>query len=386
MSAGLCILAGVVGRFPVGGVTWCALHYIAGLQRLGWDVFYLEDTAECPYDPVANGFTTDPSYSVNYIRRELARIGLEDSFSYVDHRGLRWYGASRDRVRDVCRSADLLINVSGGIWCERPEYDDVPKIFVDTDPGFTQQSIVDAGPGRYLDFVGAHDAHFTFATNVNGPDCRLPSTPLDWQPTVQPLALDFWPVVPVADDAPFSTVMSWRIDSFPGMGKGKAGDLLRLLDLPARSDRPLLLAVAGRAPTERLEQSGWEVRDAVAETVDADSYRSFIQRSKAELGFAKAMYVETRSGWFSDRTQCYLASSRPALVRDTGFSSTIPTGDGLLTFSDADSVVAGMDELERDYDHHARAARELAAEHFDAETVVADLLERASVRTPVAGH
>jgi len=180
--------------------------------------------------------------------------------------------------------------------------------------------------------------------------------------------------------------MSWRIDSFPGMGKGKAGDLLRLLDLPARSGRRLCLAVAGRAPTERLEQSGWEVRDAVAETVTPDAYRSFIQRSKAELGFAKAMYVDTRSGWFSDRTQCYLASGRPALVRDTGFGATIPTGDGLLTFSDEDSVISGMEELERDYDHHARAARELAAEHFAAETVVADLLERASVRAAVAGH
>ena len=379
MSAGLCILAGVVGRFPVGGVTWCALHYIAGLQRLGWEVFYLEDTAECAYDPVANGITTDPSYSVNYIRRELARVGLEDSFSYVDHRGRNWYGAPRARVRAVCDSADLLINLSGGIWHERPEYERVPKIFVDTDPGFTQQAIADAGPGGYRDFVVAHDALFTFATNVNGPDCRLPETPLSWQPTVQPLALDFWPVVPVAEDAPITTVMSWRIESFPGMGKGKAGDVLRLLDLPASSGRRLLLAVAGRAPTELLENSGWEVRDAVAETLDPDAYRSFIQRSKAELGFAKAMYVETRSGWFSDRTQCYLASGRPALVRDTGFSATIPTGDGLLTFTDEESVLAGMDEIERDYERHARAARDLAAGHFDAEMVVGDLLERADV-------
>ena len=383
MSAGLCVLAGVIGRFPVGGVTWCALHYIAGLQRLGWDVFYLEDTAECPYDPIANGITTDPSYSVNYIRRELARVGLEDSFSYVDHRGLRWYGASRERVREVCEAADLLINLSGGVWRDRPEYDGLPKILVDTDPGFTQQTIADAGPGPYRDFVASHDALFTFATNVNGSDCRLPATPLQWQPTVQPLALEFWPVVPVADDAPVTTIMSWRIDSFAGMGKGKAGDVLRLIDLPGQSGRHLRLAVAGRAPNDRLARAGWDVRDAVAETIDPTAYRTFIQHSRAELGFAKAMYVETRSGWFSDRTQCYLGSGRPALVRDTGFSAAIPTGEGVLTFEDEAGVLAGLEEIDQNYERHARAARELAAESFDAETVVADLLERASIGVAV---
>ena len=379
---GLCVLAGIIGRFPVGGVTWCALHYIAGLQRLGWDVFYVEDTGECPYDPVANGITTDPSYAIGYIRRELGRVGLEDSFSYVDHRGRRWYGASRTRVAEICRSADLLINLSGGCWRTRPEYESVRKIFVDTDPGFTQQTIADAGPSVYRDWIASHDAHFTFATNVGAPDCRLPETPFDWQPTVQPLALEFWPVVPVPDDATFSTVMSWRIDSFPGMGKGKAAELLQLRDLPARSGRRLCLAVAGHAPVELLEESGWEVRDAVAETIDPDAYRSFIQASRAELGFAKAMYVDTRSGWFSDRTQCYLASGRPALVRDTGFSATVPVGDGLLTFTDEAGVLAGIEEIESGYERHARAARELAAERFDAATVVGDLLERTNRTQP----
>src|SRR5262249_49922591 len=135
----------------------------------------------------------------------------------------------------------------------------------------------------------------------------------------------------------------------------------------------------GHAPNEMLEQSGWEVRNAVEETIDPDAYRSFIQSSRAELGFAKAMYVETRSGWFSDRTQCYLASGRPAVGRGTGLSKSVPVGDGLLTFSDEEGVLAGIAEIDRDYDRHARAARELAAEHFEATTVVRDLLERAAV-------
>src|SRR5262249_37556631 len=141
----------------------------------------------------------------------------------------------------------------------------------------------------------------------------------------------------------------------------------------------LRLAIAGQAPTDLLARHGWDVRDAVAETIDPDAYRSFIQSSRAELGFAKAMYVETRSGWVSDRTHCHLASRRPALVRDTGFSAAIPTGEGVLTFENEAGVLAGIEEIEHDYERHARAAREVAAELFDAETVVGDLLERASI-------
>src|SRR5262249_33838231 len=133
VSRPLCVLAGVIGRFPVGGVTWCALHYIAGLQRLGWDVFYLEGSGACPYDPLTTGITTDPSYTVRSLRRELARVGLDKSFCYVDYRD-RPYGSRFARVAEVCRSADVMLNLSGGCWRERPEYEGLPKVFIDSDP------------------------------------------------------------------------------------------------------------------------------------------------------------------------------------------------------------------------------------------------------------
>jgi hypothetical protein len=372
------VLAGIVGRYPVGGVTWCALHYVAGFQRLGYDVFYLEDTGQCGYDPLSNGISKDPAYAVRYIRKSLALVGLERSWTYVDHRG-RYHGCDRSLVTEVCANAEVMVNLSGGCWFARPEYDGPRKVFIDTDPGFTQQGLGDAAPGWYRDFFASQDTLFTFALNAGQPGCRLPATPFRWHPTVQPLALEFWPVTEAPPRAPYTTILSWRIENF-GMSKGKGGDVLRMLDLPARSGQAIRLAIAGQAPRDLLQTHGWDLIDAVATTIDPAAYQAFIQTSRAELGFAKAMYVETRSGWFSDRTQCYLATGRPALVRDTGFGDVLPSGEGVLTFSTEDELLAGMERIESDYAHHSRRAREIAEECFAADRVVARLLDTAGLR------
>jgi hypothetical protein len=372
------VLAGIVGRYPVGGVTWCALQYIAGFQRLGYDVFYLEDTGECNFDPVQNAIATDPAYALDYIRRQLALVGLEDSWAYVDYEG-GYNGKTRAQVAEACRSADLMVNLSGGCWMVKPEYEALSKIFIDTDPGFTQQAVAEAGEGWYRDFFAAHDALFTFALCADDRSCNLPKTPFRWHPTIQPVELDFWPVTSAPRDAPFTTILSWTTDSFPGIGKGKEDEILRLTEVPERTSERILLAIAGKPPIQLLAEHGWELTDALRATVDAEAYRRFIQASKAELGFAKAMYVETRSGWFSDRTQCYLASGRPALVRETGFSDVLPVGEGLLSFEDADGILEGIESIAGEYELHCRRAREIAEEHFAGETVLRSLLQTAGM-------
>jgi hypothetical protein len=372
------VLAGIVGRYPVGGVTWCALQYIAGFQRLGYDVFYLEDTGECNFDPVQNAIATDPAYALDYIRRQLALVGLEDSWAYIDYEG-GYHGKTQAQVAEACRGAELMVNLSGGCWFLRPEYEGLSKIFIDTDPGFTQQAIADAGDSWYRDFFAAHDTLFTFALRAEDPRCDLPETPFHWHPTIQPVELDFWPVTPAPGDGPFTTVLSWTTDSFPGIGKGKGDELLRLIEVPERTRERLLLAIAGKPPTELLAGHGWELTDAVQATIDAEAYRRFIQSSKAELGFAKAMYVETGSGWFSDRTQCYLASGRPALVRETGFSDILPVGEGLLSFEDAEGMIEGIERIAAEYELHCRRAREIAEEHFAATNVLRSLLQTAGM-------
>jgi hypothetical protein len=373
------VLAGIIGRYPVGGVTWCALHYLAALRQQGYELLYLEDTGECPFDPIANAISTDPSYATRYLERHLALIGLEQSWTYVDHEG-RYHGRSRDDVVAFCRDAGAMINLSGGCWIARPEYDRLRKVFIDTDPGFTQRAIVETKDAWYREFFAAQDALFTFALNIGRPDCTIPATPFRWHPTVQPVVLGFWPMVSAPTDGAYTTIMSWRIDNFGVTGKG--ADILRLIGVPAQSGRRVRLAIAGQAPADALAQlnrHGWETTDAVTASIDADAYRRFIQASRAELGFAKSMYVETRSGWFSDRTQCYLASGRPAIVRDTGVGTAIPTGEGLFTFSDEADVVRAMAAVEGEYDRHARAARAVAEEYFAAEKVVRRLLDRAEI-------
>ena len=259
----------------------------------------------------------------------------------------------------------------------RPEYERLPKVFIDTDPGFTQQAIAEAGEGWYRDFFASHDALFTFALRIGAPDCTLAETPFRWHPTIQPVHFDFWPLSPGRPDGAFTTILSWTIDSFPGIGKGKGDELLGLLELPGRTSEKIRLAIAGKPPSGLLTEHGWDLTDAVEATIDAEAYRRFIQSSKAELGFAKAMYVETRSGWFSDRTQCYLASGRPALVRETGFSDVLPTGEGLLSFDDDESILEGIERISTDYELHCRRAREIAEEHFAGTAVLRSLLETA---------
>jgi hypothetical protein len=385
------IFAGIIGRYPVGGVTWCALHYIAGFQALGYEVFYLEDTGEWGFDPIANSVSADPAYALGYIKRHLALVGLDDAWTYVDVKG-RYHGKSQAQVAEICAGADLMVNLSGGYWPRRapgtrsvsalfpPEYERLPKIFIDTDPGFTQLAIERAGAGWYRDFFAAHHTLFTFALNVASPECRLVPTPFHWHPTVQPIALDFWPVLPVRDDAPYTTIMSWRTESFRGIGKDKALHLYKMIDLPTKLSRRVLLAIAGQCPVDLLTRHHWDITDGVKASIDASAYRGFIQASRAELGFAKPLYVETRSGWVSDRTICYLASGRPAVVRDTGLSDHLPCGTGLLVFEDENSLLAAMDAIEKDYAAHSHRARSIAEEFFAAEKVVDSLLCTAGLR------
>lgn len=376
------ILAGIIGRYPVGGVTWCFLHYIAGFKRLGYNVFYLEDTGECGYDPIANCISEDPSYAVNYIRRQLKIVGLENSWAYIDHNN-RYHGKSAKQVKDICHQSELMVNVSGGCWFARPEYDSLTKIFIDTDPGFHHVGLAKGklldkswtGYASYEEFFSTYDKLFTFALNVGKPTCRLPETSFRWHPTIQPLALEFWPVVPTPSRAPYTAILSWHTDSFSEIGKGKSGEILKMLDLPAKCRHKIILAIAGKAPHDLFHKYGWETADAVGETIDPFVYRLFIQKSKAELGFAKAMYVETNGGWFSDRTECYLATGRPALVRDTGVREVFPCTEGFLVYSDEQEILDGMDQFERNYAYHSRKAREFAEEYFDADKVLSKILQ-----------
>jgi hypothetical protein len=367
------LFAGIIARYPFGGVTWCSLMYLLGLRALGHEVFYIEDTGECVYDPVLNTRATDPSYGTNYINAALEPYGLGDRWTFVNYDG-SYHGQDHARVKAYCADADLFINLSGGSWFWRDEYARIPrKAFIDSDPAFTQLAIAKAEPW-YVEFFQRFDRLFTFGSNIGTPASPIPVGDFTWHKTWQPVTLADW----TTDMAPrdrFTTVMTWQIESFTDVGGNKDQEFVNYIDLPSRTPQKFELAING--PQKLLREYGWDTVDAMAVSRTPAGYRQFIHGSRAEFGVAKHTYVVNRSGWFSDRTECYLASGRPALVQDTGWTSHLPHGDGLLAFSNVEEAVEGIARINGGYAHHAARAREIARAYFDANVVLPRLLEAA---------
>jgi hypothetical protein len=285
------------------------------------------------------------------------------------------HGLGAEAVRAYCAEADLFINLSGGSWFWRNEYARIPRrVFIDSDPVFTQLAIA-KGEAWYVDFFRGFSHLFTFGANIGTPASDVPDGGFIWHKTWRPVVTDLW-----RTDAPpavprFTTVMTWRTESFTDVDGNKDREFGRFLDLPRRTHHALTLAVNG--PQTLLREHGWATVDAMSVSRSLWDYRDFIQGSKGEFGIAKHAYVSRRSGWFSDRTECYLAAGRPAVVQDTGWSAHVPAGRGLLTFSSAEEAVDALDSVDRDYSRHAQRALEIATEYFDASRVLPSFLERA---------
>jgi len=365
------LFAGIIARYPFGGVTWCSLMYLVGLRALGHEVFYIEDTGECVYDPVKNIVAVDPEYGTTYIRNALEPFGLGDRWSFVNYDG-SYHGCTADAVRRYAADADLFINLSGGSWFWRDEYARIPrKVFIDSDPAFTQLAIAKGVPW-YVGFFQRFDRLFTFGANIGTPASAIPIGAFTWHKTWQPITMNDWRPS-IAPGERFTTIMTWQIESFTDVGGNKDLEFMKVVDLPSRTPQRFQLAING--PQKLLREHGWDTVDAMEVSRTPFHYRDFIHRSKAEFGVAKHTYVTNRTGWFSDRTECYLASGRPALVQDTGWTAHLPAGEGLLGFSTVDEAVAGIERINSDYERHARRAVEIAREHFDAARVLTNLIE-----------
>jgi len=380
------VFCGIVGRYPWGGVTWCSLMYLLGLRRLGHDVYYLEDTCEANFDPVENTVAEKPDYALGYINDALAPFGFGDRWCYVDYTG-RHHGMSQERCRSICESADLFIVLSGGCWVWRDHYRKIPvKVFIDSDPAFTQLAIDNAmktahlkeSSKWYVDFFKTYDHLFTFGGNIGKPSCTVPTCDLPWKHTWQPICTDLWSPVNriMPSREKWTTVMTWTIESFADIGGNKDEEFLKVIDLPSRwrnANSPVLeLAING--PRDLLQRYGWGAVEALPISSDPWRYHSYLASSRGEFSVAKHTYVATRSGWFSDRTECYLALGKPAVVQDTGFRTLIPTGSGLLAWQNPDEAYEALLKVEMDYKLHCYAARDLALEHFNAKKVLKTLL------------
>jgi hypothetical protein len=396
------IVLGIVGGMPVAGVTWQFVQYLEGFRRLGVDIFYVEDTGTWPYDFDQNTITDDCRYAVRYLGEVMAQYDLEHRWAYRAADG-RTFGRSESQVARLFEDADALVNITGSTML-RAEHHRVPvRIYLETDPVKPQVEIA-KGNRYYVDLLGAHTHHFTYGENLGHGDCGVPVERFVYRPTRPPVVLDWWASPPASAPAPFTTIANWRQAGKDVEWNGetytwsKHHEFLKIIELPRRTRQPLELALALKSTVRDdadgwvlgneeeieavrlLRSHGWRVTNGLGLSRTPGPYRDYIVSSRGELTVAKDQNVRLRSGWFSDRSVCYLAAGRPVITQDTGFGKAVPTGEGLFAFTSTDDILAAIESINGDYDRHQRAARAVAEEYFRAETVLARLLQDAGLR------
>lgn len=382
--SGSVILSGSIAQRPgYGGHTWALLQWLLGFRALGWDVFFLDRLEEGMCGDARDLSAMLASPQVSHFVETMRRFGLTDdaSLEVRGAEGARTIGVSRESVLDRVASADFLLDVMGFLGDEEMLGRARRRVFLDIDPGFGQM-------WRALglhDPFGGHDDHVTIGLNIGLPACSIPDCGVEWITTVPPIVLDDWPVSPVPANGAFRTIGSWRGPWAPVEYEGevfglRVHEFRRFFDLPSRTglrfEAALDIDGGEAADIERLDAGGWHRVDPARVAPDADSYASFLRESMAEFMVAKNMYVRSRSGWFSDRSIAFLASGRPVLAQNTGLSERLPAGRGLLFFDTLEEAVTGATSIAADPRRHGRAARDLAAAHFDARHVLATLAER----------
>jgi hypothetical protein len=373
MGKGVILVAGALANKPGnGGGAWERLTWVVGLRRLGFDVWFVEQIA-----PAA----CHESVHVRWFRSVTSWFGVAERAVLVYGDGMECIGATWEELQALASRAELLVNLSGHLTLGPLVNRVRRKVYVDVDPGFTQ--FWHADPNLPFTLTG-HDAYFTIGENIGAAGCEIPTAEIRWRPTRQPVVLEDWPVSRSVGEWRFTTIGSWRGPFGPVQAGGKtfglkAHEFRKLIELPRRVQRPFEIALdihpADRKDREALEWHGWRLVDPLAAAGEPAAFREYIQGSTAEFSVAQGIYVETNSGWFSDRSVRYLASGKPVLVQDTGFGRNLPVGEGIVPFRTLDEAIAGAEDIVRNYDRHCRAARALAEKYFDSDKVLRRLLD-----------
>ena len=358
-------LAGKAGN---GGEAWVRLSWIRAFEKLGFRVYFFEQIDRAGDEQIR--FFSDTT----------ARFGLAGRCCLIETSTATTTGMNLAEAASAAADAALLVNISGHL--KHPPLFDLfgRKLYIDLDPGFTQFW---HDRGLLGDWLERHDAHFTVGLNVGRPQCTIPCGEIAWRPVFQPVALADWPCVPSGTFSRMTTVGSLRGPFGPVADNGrtlglKIHEMRKFAGLPALVSAGLELAFhiepGDRADRELLQRNGYRLVAPGSVAAGPEAFRSYVQGSDAEFSVAQGMYVETSSGWFSDRSVRYLASGKPVLVQDTGLSGSLPVGDGLLTFSTADEAAAGIEQIAGDYRRHCASARAIAEEYFEAGRVAGSVL------------
>jgi hypothetical protein len=354
------------------GAAWTRLSWVGGLRRLGFDVHLVEQLAPGLDKRAERWFAS-----------VVTAAGLAERATLLRADGTTAFGLTHTDMCEVAGEAPLLVNLSGHL-ADAALFKRVgTRVYVDLDPGYTQ-----VWHAQGLAPLRPHDHWYTVGTLVGTAACAIPDGGLPWRAIRQPVVLDDWPAQAPAGFDRLTTVGAWRgpygLVEIGGEVLGaKLHEFRRFLQVPIIAPGTFELALgideADGKDRAALEEHGWRLVDTAEVAADPDAFRAYVQGSSAEFSVAQAVYARTTSGWFSDRTTRYLASGRPALVQDTGFSRELSTGEGLIAFTTVDEANRGAESIAANYDAHCRAARAIAEEHFAAEGVLGRLCEEVGV-------
>lgn len=383
MSPLRIFVSGMISADPFyGGAAWAVLQYVLGLRELGHDVYLVEPI---PQRSIAHATSSlAGSLNARYFQDVAARFGLTANAALLCESTCDTVGLSHAALRDLAEGCDVLINISG-MLTDPSLLEPIPcRVYLDLDPAFNQMWQAD---GIDMRFDG-HTHFVTVGQSVGRPGCAVPTCDREWIPMLPPVVLSHWPCAPLPrEDNGWTTVGNWR--GYGSIQRGnvlygqKAHSLRRFIELPRRTSERVQLAMSidpgETKDLAALHSNGWQLIEPRFAAPTPDAYQAFIQRSKAELGVAKSGYVESQCGWFSDRSACYLASGRPVVAQDTGFSRHLSTGEGLLAFHGIDDAVDGMERVAGDYARHSRRAREIAEDCLRSDRVLNALLESVSL-------
>lgn len=379
----LAVAAALAQRPRHGGHAWAILQYLLGFRRLGYEVLVIDRLDPARASSQGSTAAVESSPQGSFLLNLMARFGFEGRYALLTDDGRSVLGLERAEVMRLARRCEVLINVMGYMNDEELLAVFPLRVFLDIDPGFTQMW---KELGLH-DFRTGHNRFATIAENIGNPACDIPTCGLHWTTTRPPVVLSEWPAQR-ASAARLTSVVTWRGPyapvTFGGATYGlRVHEFRRFRSLPqlTRGDFELVLDIDPADDGDRIAllDNGWTLRDP-AVTATPESYRSYVQSSRAELMVAKNMYVKSNSGWFSDRSVCYLASGRPVAAQDTGWTANYPVRDGLLAFRTTEEAACAVQDLDEHYEAHRRGAREVAEELFDSDQVLADLLVAVGAR------
>ena len=381
---------GFMGGMPIAGVVWQHIHYIVGLQRLGHDVYYIEDSARLPYNPATFEVNNEYDYAAQLLRQLAEEFHFKRRWSFCARYlpGRPTAGLSLKRVRELYREADAILNICGTQEFNEDLLASDRIIYVESDPG-VEQIKVDQGNKSTLKYLRRHRALFTFGENVGTPEFPVPTHKLKWLPTRQPVATDLWKTSRRPDTAAvFTSIANWSTSGLKDIkwrGEkylwSKSLEFMRFARAPKRSGETFELATNIKEARTRNSflRNDWRFRSPLDLSENYWLYRDYIWRSKGEFTVAKDQYVRLNTAWFSDRSACYLAAGRPVITQNTGFAEHYGGDGGLFGFDSLGQIADAVKMINADYQKHSRAARAVAREVFEAEKVIGSLLRRAGL-------